>query len=80
MTTSDGLVVNSYQALDLDGAPLADPERIAEIREQLIARLTGPARENLRVTRTPSRQHRHFSIETRVCLQPMNRIAAPLCV
>ena len=67
MTTSDGLVVNSYQALDLDGAPLADPERIAEIREQLIARLTGPARENLRVTRTPSRQHRHFSIETRVC-------------
>lgn len=66
MTTSDGLVVNSYQVLDLDGAPLDDPPRIAEIRHQLVTCLTGPEPGRIRVTRPPSRRHRHFPIETRV--------------
>ncbi|MGQ9831462.1 MAG: [protein-PII] uridylyltransferase [Thermochromatium sp.] len=66
MTTSDGLVLNSYQVLDLDGAPLSDPERIAEIRHHLRSRLTETAPASLRVTRPSSRRHRHFPIETRV--------------
>ena len=66
MTTSDGMVVNSYQVLNRDGLPLDDTTRVEEVRNQLIARITGPARDSIRVTRTPSRRHRHFPIETRV--------------
>ena len=67
MTTSDGMVVNSYQVLDRDGAPIDDPLRLGEVREQLAARLAEPTQARIRVTRTASRQHRHFPIETRVC-------------
>jgi len=67
MTTSDGMVVNSYQVLDQGGTLLNNPARLSEVREQLAARLTEPSQARIQVTRAPSRRHRHFPIETRVC-------------
>ena len=66
MTTSDGMVVNSYQVLDQGGSPVDDPLRMDEVRSTLEINLGAPAHATIKVARALSRRHRHFPIETRI--------------
>jgi [protein-PII] uridylyltransferase len=66
MTSDDRMAVMSFQTLDQDGQPVADPERMEEVRGTLALELRDPERGGTKVARSPSRQHRHFPTETRV--------------
>jgi [protein-PII] uridylyltransferase len=66
MTSDDQIAVDSYQVLDQDGHPVADPNRLDEIRRALAAVLREQAAGDIQVARRLPRRHRHFPIQTRV--------------
>lgn len=65
-TTDDGHAVNAFQVLGPDHRPIDQGDDTDELRDLLLAALRRPNGERPLVSRRLPRQHRHFSVETRV--------------
>ncbi|NBC13413.1 MAG: [protein-PII] uridylyltransferase, partial [Gammaproteobacteria bacterium] len=74
-TTDDGYAVNAFQVLGPDHRPIDQGTDTDELRELLLAALRRSDAERPLVNRRLPRQHRHFSVETRVSFaeDPRNR-------
>ena len=69
ITAENGMTLDSFVVLELDGEAARDRRRLAEIRRALRAALRSPGEEHGRVdSRLPARQLRHFDTPTRVSL------------
>ena len=62
--TGDGFSLDLYHLLEDDGAPIDDPDRLAEIEQALWRSLQGPADAPLAVSRRAPRQARMFHTAT----------------
>ena len=63
-TTADGYALDSYVVVEGDGSPIDSDGRRKEIRDALLAKLTGPQLTRVTVSQKPSRQLRHFNTPT----------------
>ena len=66
MPTDDGFSVETYHVLEETGAGITDPERIADLEEQLTLVLSRPDADSVTVTRRAPRQVRMFSTPTQI--------------
>jgi [protein-PII] uridylyltransferase len=67
ITADNGMTLDSFVVLELDGEPVRDRRRLAEIRRRVRLALESPGAERGRVdSRLPRRQLRHFETPTRV--------------
>ena len=58
--------LDTYLVLEENGSAIALPQRLNEIRESLVHKLTQPAEEQIRVQRRMPRQHKHFDVNTSI--------------
>lgn len=65
-TTTDGYTVDSYMITELDGSPVTDPRRRAEIESALLKTISDPEVSRVEITRRPSRRSRAFKVPTQV--------------
>lgn len=63
-TTADGYALDSYVVVEGDGSAIDSEGRRKEIRDALLAKLTGPKLSRVTVSQKPSRQLRHFNTPT----------------
>jgi [protein-PII] uridylyltransferase len=73
MTTDDGMALNTYYVLELEGAPMDDDLRMQEIQTALQQELSEFQTADIQVARRVSRQHRHFPTATQVSFSPDER-------
>jgi [protein-PII] uridylyltransferase len=66
MTTSDGMVLNTYYVLELEGDPIGDEQRMQEIRAALENELAERRSTDIQVARRLPRRHRYFPTATDV--------------
>jgi [protein-PII] uridylyltransferase len=66
--TGDGYSLDLYHLLEDDGAPIADPDRLAEIERALWRSLRGPEDAPFAVSRRAPRQARMFHTPTLIAL------------
>ncbi|MDX1434415.1 MAG: [protein-PII] uridylyltransferase, partial [Gammaproteobacteria bacterium] len=66
ITADNGMTLDSYVVLELDGEAVSDAGREREIRESLRRALREPQSAPRAVSRLPKRQLRHFPTPTRV--------------
>jgi [protein-PII] uridylyltransferase len=66
LTTNDGMVLNTYYVLELEGNPIGDAQRMEEIRSTLESELAERRSGDIQVARRLPRQHRYFPTATDV--------------
>jgi [protein-PII] uridylyltransferase len=66
MTTNDGMVLNTYYVLELEGNPVGDEQRMAEIRSALENELAESRTKDIQVARRLPRRHKYFPTATDV--------------
>ncbi len=66
MTANDGMVLNTYYVLELEGNPIGDAQRLEEIRSALERELSNARSRDIQVPRRLPRQHRYFPTATAV--------------
>jgi [protein-PII] uridylyltransferase len=64
MTTSDGMVLNTFYVLELEGNPVGDEQRLEEIRSALERELSTGRSRDIQVPRRLPRRHRYFPTAT----------------
>ncbi|MEA3278677.1 MAG: [protein-PII] uridylyltransferase [Pseudomonadota bacterium] len=66
MTTDDGMALNAYQVLELEGSTIDDDPRKREIQATLERELMAGQGVDIQVARRISRQHKHFPTQTEI--------------
>jgi len=70
MTTDEGMILNTYYVLELEGSPIGDAERLDDIRAALEQALQESQLAKVQVPRGVPRQHKHFPTATVVTFAP----------
>ena len=70
ITTSDNMMLNTFQVLEESGAAISDDLRIEEIQIALLDELDTEGRDSWKVSRRNPRQYQHFPIKTHIEFKP----------
>jgi [protein-PII] uridylyltransferase len=65
-TTADGFALDVFSVQDMEGAPFADPERLARLRQTIAKTLAGQLVPRTQIKRQPKKRASAFQIRTRV--------------